>query len=115
MRGARDRTLLVMQCETGRCKSQDACTTIRAVYLALDETLLLEFIDKLTGACPVQCHPLRKGVLINPGCIVQMNQDGKLQWGKSRRLMHLRYYSDGDLVKTTAKSDGCLRSEFAIC
>ena len=78
--------------------------------LGVRQALLFELIDKLTRACPVQCHPFCKGVLIIPGCIVQMNQNGKLQRGKSRRLMHFRHRGDGDLVKTTPKSDGGLRS-----
>ena len=67
---------------------------------------MLKPIDKLAGARPVQCHPLRKRVLIDPGRVVQMNEDGKLQRGKSGRFVHLRHYGDCDLVEAPPRAIG---------
>jgi hypothetical protein len=115
LRGVAFRTLFVMQGQTTSCEAQHTRASIRAVYMAFDEALLLESIDERAGACPIQCHPLRKRVLVNAGLVVQMNQDGNLQWDETNPFVHLRHRGKGNLVEATPKRDGGLCSEFAFC
>jgi hypothetical protein len=71
------RTLLVMRCQTTRRDTKHGRTSIPAVHIGFDGALRLESIDERAGACPIQGHAFRERVLIDAGCVVKMNQDGR--------------------------------------
>ena len=55
--------------------------SIAPIHMAFNKTLLFEPIDERAGACPIQGHAFGECVLVDAGCIMKMNQNGKLRAG----------------------------------